>query len=174
MLFPKRDSKPGPVLIFITTPTRDHMPIFSLPHLAHQAVLQLGRAALESDAGVAAYCLLPSSLYTIISFHGEYDLAGFMYHYKWLSSRAMIAQDHGQFGDMLFRKGKFKPWMGRFDQLYISSLEQFKSRIDYIHSEPVRRGLVTTPADYEYSSAADWLDKKEGLIKIEKSIQMLI
>jgi hypothetical protein len=64
--------------------------------------------------------------------------------------------------------------MGRFDQLYISSLEQFKSRIDYIHSEPVRRGLVTIPADYEYSSAADWLDDKEGLIKIEKSIQMLI
>jgi hypothetical protein len=174
MPFSKRDSKPGPALVFITTPTRDHMPLFSLPHLAHQAVLQLGRAASEFDAGVAGYCLLPASLSAIISFYTEYELAGFMYHYKWLSSRAMIALDHGRFSEQLYRKGKFRPWMGRFDQFYISTMEQFKARLDYIHHEPVRCGLVDNPAKYDFSSAGDWLDETPGLIKIEKLIQISV
>jgi putative transposase len=172
MIF-KKIIKPGPAAFFITVPTRDHLPIFSLEPLAQQGVLQLSRAAAQANAGIVAYCLLPSSLYMVIAFHEEYDLAGFVYEYKWLSSRAIIALEHGEFHENLFRKGKFRPWMGRFDQIIISTFEQLKSRLDYIHQEPVKKGLVANPNKYEFSSARDWHSDKSGLIEVEKMIPWL-
>jgi putative transposase len=172
-MFSKRDPKPGPAVIFITTPTRDHLPIFSMPELARHAILQLGRAAEQENVALAGYCLLPSSLYAILAFPGEYDLPGFMYNYKWLSSRAIFALEHGEFHERLFRKVKFKPWMNRFDQMQISTLEQLKTKLDYLHNEPVRRSLVSSPADWEFSSAGYWLLEKPGLIKVEKCISWI-
>ncbi len=169
-MFMKRDTKPGPALYYLTTPTRDHLPIFSLPELARWTVQQLARAAKEHDAGIAGYCLLPSALQALVAFRGEYDLAGFMYNFKWLSSRAIFGLDHGEFHERLFRKDKFRPWMNRFDQMYISTRGQLEAKLDYIHNEPIRRGLAAKPAEYEFSSARDWLAGERGLIELIKEI----
>jgi putative transposase len=166
----RRTESNGPALIFLTAPTRDLMPIFSISELAQQAVLQLGRAAREANADVCGYTLLPSSLYTIVGFRGKYDLAGFVHNYKWLASRAIIALGHGEFEERLYRKGKFKPWMNRFDNLTLSSRKQFQSKLEKIHSEPVNKGFVINPVDWVYSSAAEWLMNRKGPIEIQKDI----
>jgi hypothetical protein len=160
--------KPGPATLFVTTPTRDHLPIFSIDELAAQAVLQLGRAAGEFDAAIVGYCVAPWAAYAVLHFNGEYDLPGFMYHYKWLTSHAILGLDHGEFHERLFRRGKFKPWMNRFDQLAISTGEQLRSKLDYVHNEPVRLGLVKRPEDWKFSSARDWIHSTKGLIEITK------
>jgi hypothetical protein len=165
-----RAEKKGPALIFLSTPTRDLMPIFSIEELAKQATVQLGRAAREANADVIGYALLPSALYTIVGFRGKYDLAGFVYNYKWLASRAIIAIDHGEFHERLYRNDKFKPWMNRFDNLVLSSHEQFRRRLEKIHNEPVNKGLVINPEDWSYSSAGDWILNRKGLIEIQKDI----
>jgi len=161
--------KPGPATVFVSTPTRDHLPIFSIGELATQAVLQLGRAAMESNAAVVGYCIAPSAAHAVLYFRGEYDLAGFIYHYKWLTSRAILGLDHGEHHGRLFRNGKFKPWMNRFDQMTMSSTEQLRSKLDYMHNEPVRLGLVKKPGDWKFSSARDWISGNSGLIEIERT-----
>jgi REP element-mobilizing transposase RayT len=166
------NEKQGPALIFLATPTREMMPIFRLQPLARQAILQLGRAADEHDALIYGYCLIPSSLYALVGFPAKYDLGAFMYKYKWLSSRAIMALDHGEFHDHLFRKGKFKPWMNRFDNLIVSSKEQYESRLNYIHNEPVCKGLVPDPTQWEFSSAGDLIANRPGLIRIEKDLSV--
>jgi REP element-mobilizing transposase RayT len=172
-MFAPRNVKPGPALYYLTTPTRDHLPIFGLAHLASQVAPQLGRAAREDNAVVAGYCLLPSTLYAIVGFQGEYDLAGFMYNFKWLSSRAIFAQDHGEYHERLFRKDKFRPWMNRFDQMYIGTKEEFNAKLDYIHNEPVKRGLTAKPTEWEFSSARDWISGEQGRIPVAKEIPWL-
>ncbi|WP_259017199.1 REP-associated tyrosine transposase [Emticicia fluvialis] len=42
----------------------------------------------------------------------------------------------------------------------------FFQKVDYIHENPVRAGIVATPEDYLYSSASNFIDKG-GLIEIE-------
>jgi hypothetical protein len=165
-----RNEKKGPALIYLSTPTRDLMPIFSIKELAHQAVVQIGRAAAETNAGVFGYDLLPSTLNAIVGFYGQYDLPGFIYNYKWLVSRAIIALDHGEFHERLYRKGKFKPWMNRFDNLTLSSNEQFQAKLETIHCEPVKKGLAIKPEDWAYSSAGDYILNHKGIIIIEKDI----
>jgi putative transposase len=46
--------------------------------------------------------------------------------------------------------------------------------INYIHNNPVRRGLVSRPDDWKWSSAKDWADYGTGPIPIEKSDLALI
>ncbi|HBC46588.1 MAG TPA: hypothetical protein DCZ43_06035 [candidate division Zixibacteria bacterium] len=165
-----RIEKKGPALIYLTTPTRDLMPIFKLDHLARQAVLQLERAANEADGEILGYALLPSTLYVLVGFQGSYDLPGFIYNYKWLSSRAIVAQEHGEFHERLYRKDKFKPWMNRFDNLAIGTQAQFRAKLDHLHNEPVRKGLAVEPTDWEFSSARDWVRSEPGLISVSKDI----
>jgi putative transposase len=40
--------------------------------------------------------------------------------------------------------------------------------IDYIHNNPVRKGLVSSPSDWKWSSFADWHDLRQGPIRIDK------
>ncbi len=40
--------------------------------------------------------------------------------------------------------------------------------IDYIHMNPVRRGLCTRPEDFVWSSAADWAGVRNGPLRIDR------
>ena len=44
-----------------------------------------------------------------------------------------------------------------------------KAAIDYIHGNPVRRGLVADPTDWHWSSAADWLKGLKGPIPLDRN-----
>ncbi len=45
-------------------------------------------------------------------------------------------------------------WMRSFNESQISTEERFVSCVRYIEENPVRRGIVTTPEAYPFSSAA--------------------
>jgi len=58
-------------------------------------------------------------------------------------------------GGFSFRlKSKNDVWMRSFNESQIMSEERFMSCVRYIEENPVRRGLVATPRDYRFSSAA--------------------
>ena len=58
-------------------------------------------------------------------------------------------------GGFSFRlKSKLDVWMRSFNESQIMSKEKFMSCVRYIEENPVRRGLVSTPEAYLFSSAA--------------------
>jgi len=59
-------------------------------------------------------------------------------------------------------------WKPRFDDLIIWSEKQFRIKVNYIHNNPVKAGLVERPIDYAFSSATDWLLDKPGLVPVDK------
>ncbi len=48
-------------------------------------------------------------------------------------------------------------WQHRFWEHTIESEENFKNCLDYIHWNPVKHGLVTTPREYPWSSFEKWV-----------------
>ncbi len=40
---------------------------------------------------------------------------------------------------------------------------------DYIHNNPVRKGLVSSPGKWRWSSFGDWHSEKQGPIQIDKN-----
>jgi len=64
--------------------------------------------------------------------------------------------------------GKFRFWMAGFDDFIVLSENQFRTKLNYIHNNPVKGGLVKNASDYVFSSACDWLNGVPGLIPIDK------
>jgi len=42
--------------------------------------------------------------------------------------------------------------------------------IDYIHNNPVRRGLVQRPEDWPWSSAGDWAGVEDVVVKVDRTV----
>jgi putative transposase len=63
-------------------------------------------------------------------------------------------------GGFSFRlKGELDVWMRSFNESQIMGAEKFASCVRYIEGNPVRRGLVSTPEEFQFSSAGcDGLD----------------
>ena len=169
MTFERKFTIKEPALIYVTTPVIDMTPAFSIDELALEAVLQLGSAAHQHNLAIVGYCIMPSYMQALVAVREEFDLSEFMYTYKWLSSRAIMCMKLGEFEKKLQRKGKFKLWMRRYEHLIISTLDQFKTRLDHIHDDPVRKGLVQKATDWRFSSAGDWLTQHDGYIEVEKN-----
>jgi putative transposase len=60
----------------------------------------------------------------------------------------------------------YKVWTGNNHPEEIYSEAFLKTKLNYIHENPVRAGLVTEPSHYLYSSAANYEGKK-GLMEID-------
>ncbi len=46
--------------------------------------------------------------------------------------------------------------------------------LEYIHNNPVRKGLAESAADWRWSSAGDWLGVGEGPLKVDRNLPVLL
>ena len=62
---------------------------------------------------------------------------------------------------------EFQFWKQDYHPIELNTAEKLKDRLDYLHENPVRSGLVWEPWHYKYSSAIDYYSNERGLLKIE-------
>ena len=64
---------------------------------------------------------------------------------------------------------RYRFWMdgGGYDR-NVRNAKALRDIIAYIHGNSVRRGLVSRPEDWVWSSAADWAGAGQGLVPIDK------
>lgn len=65
------------------------------------------------------------------------------------------------------RTENFKLWQDGSHAMDIVSEEFLRQKVDYIHDNPVRNGLVDLPEHYVFSSARDYYSGRKGLVEIE-------
>ena len=61
----------------------------------------------------------------------------------------------------------FQFWKQDYHPIELNTAEKLTQRLDYLHENPVRSGLVWEPWHYKYSSAIDYYTTEPGLLKIE-------
>ena len=59
-------------------------------------------------------------------------------------------------------------WQYRFDNFTVTSLEALEQKVDYIHRNPVTRGLVDKPQDWALSSAAEYAGIGQSIVPIDR------
>ncbi len=64
-------------------------------------------------------------------------------------------------------ESSFQIWQEGFHPIQISSQEIFNQKTEYIHHNPVRRGLVENAEDWKYSSAGFYLKDRKCVIDID-------
>jgi putative transposase len=61
-------------------------------------------------------------------------------------------------------------WQRRFYDFNVWSSKKLKEKLDYMHRNPVQRGLVLHPKDWPWSSWSHYEKGEMGLIRIEPGL----
>jgi putative transposase len=105
------------------------------------------------------YILMPDHLHALL--HQEESgsiVSDFMEAFKGLTSKK--CRPH-QYADRSL-------WRRRYDDVPIPGPNAARTRIEYIHENPVRRGLVEHVENYPWSSARDYLELSSGIVQLLK------
>ncbi|MBN1212807.1 MAG: transposase [candidate division Zixibacteria bacterium] len=173
MVIRKRLNIKGPALVFITTTTHNWTPFFNNDKIATIVLHQLKETIEYYDASLVSYVLMPTHLHMLLGINQIELLSKFMQSFKILNSKAVktyLLENKKEYT----KNEPFIFWKPRFDDLIIQSDKQFRIKMEYIHNNPVKAGLVAVPSDWKYSSAGDWLDNKSGILPIDKSFEWLL
>jgi putative transposase len=164
----KRLKIEGQALVFVTTTTNNRVPVFNDKTIAFEVINQFSESLEYFKVSLVAYNLMPSHLHALLGFKNIEKLSKFMQSFKILSSKR-IKQLIGQNEISRFLvDGGFRFWRPRYDEFIITSEKQFKTKLEYIHDNPVKAGLANNSYGWKYSSAIDWLTDKKGILEIDK------
>ena len=61
-------------------------------------------------------------------------------------------------------------WRRRYDDVPLPNAEAVNTRVQYMHFNPVRRGIVQDPEKYPWSSARGWAGTEEGIVHLSKDL----
>jgi putative transposase len=146
---------------FITTVTRVRGAWFTQEKVCRY-LLELFEGYREKfELTCFGYVLMPDHLHAIIIQKAEGAFVPkLMEGFKSVSSRNLKIEGYPE----------HHLWADRYDDVPLPGLDAVKTRIEYIHDNPVRKRIVLKATDYQWSSARDWFDMSGGIITIDKSL----
>ena len=142
-----------PAVFFLTSSTFDRHPFPDCPKSLSVIEEILFRTAREKAIVMMGYVIMPTHVHIIAgSQQGGPGISRFMHSLK------------GRVRMVLIEKGRL--WQERFDVLVLTTERQFRIKLEYIHYNPVKDGLVERPEDWQYSSYLDWArrDSTRGIV----------
>jgi putative transposase len=145
---------------FVTTTAYNHLQIFRIAEDYHIGLDSLKFCLNKYGAILTAFVFMPNHWHGILWHEDKLDLSGFMRDFKRFTSvqlRRRMAQN-GHESHFILSKSpegrvRYRIWTGRFDVVAIVSRKVLEIKMNYIHNNPVRAGLVRKPEDWSYSSA---------------------
>jgi putative transposase len=155
-------SKDAPCL-FVTTVTRNRLPVFRTEALKAVACKALDEARFSGGFALFAYVIMPDHLHVLTD--GALRASETLRYINGILSRRVL----GYLKDGSFRASLEKlrstprkqgPSYSLVDHhsnaLPVFSEGLFMQKVNYIHQNPVRAGLVQRAEDYRWSSARYW------------------
>jgi len=104
-----------------------------------------------------AYCFLPDHWHAILLPDKCTSVSDILMRVK-IAAYQRIRKERRSRGSM---------WQGRFYDHILGTRHEFDAALEYIHQNPVRRGLVGDALEWEWSSAA-WYAQRTGPIEMDE------
>jgi putative transposase len=143
---------------FVTTSFKDHQPFANIQGVYEALAESLIFYSRMYNATIAGYVLMPSHLHLLLFIEG--DLLGhFMRDFKKFIAQKAVS-------DLGFKPSTL--WTPRYDRVVISSEEVLRTKLSYIHNNPVKAALVHRTQDWRWSSAADYVEDRQGPVTVWK------
>jgi putative transposase len=108
------------------------------------------------SAKCSGFVIMPEHVHALLWFPETNQLSRFMHGWKRMSSfhiRKWYRKQELSYYDDLEQGNRF--WTPKYYSFEIESDRKLTEKLDYIHLNPVRRGLVDKASDWKWSSA-DW------------------
>lgn len=131
---------------------------------------------------VHAWVLMNNHLHLVVSAANEADLPSIIRDFKKYTSGRLItaiadnpSESRKEWLLSMFSfAGKsnndnehYQFWQKDYHPVELSTDALFQQRMNYLHENPVRAGIVREPQHYLYSSAIDYYEQKPGLLAID-------
>jgi putative transposase len=148
--------------LFVTTTVTDFIPVFRDDALARVVLRILEEQRQTHRMSVYAYVLMPNHFHAIVRSSRVGDTSRFLGAWKSLTAHVILDSVPAAWREVFVagarrygepERKSHKVWMTRFDDLALRFAETFSVKLQYIHHNPVRAGLVERAEDYAYSSA---------------------
>ena len=162
---------------FITTTVMNFENVFSIRREYSLIIIDsLQYLFNEHKSKLFAYVIMPSHVHMILYLPEGQSLVDYMRDFKKYTSveiRKLAERENRT--DLLKRlernaryskNQRYKHWMDGFDELIITNVRTLRVKINYIHFNPVKAGLVERPEDWEFSSARNYLLDDHSLIRV--------
>jgi len=123
-----------------------------------------------------AYVFMPEHVHLLIwPTRESYSISGILRSIKQSVARRALRylRRHNPGGLRLLATGQkhspYRFWQdGSGYDKNVTDRDILRKMVKYIHENPVRRGLVDRPEDWQWSSARDWMEQGRGPVTIDK------
>lgn len=162
---------------FITTSVIKFVPLFLEDRHWRIIIDNLNFYRNKYGFKLLGYVIMPEHVHFLLCLPSKSSISAIMRDIKKFSSSMILGQLEKErdisrleiFGTaaLPYRKQRHKVWMDRFDNVAIFTQPVLKIKLDYIHNNTVRRGLVREPAQWIYSSARNYYLGDHSVIKVD-------
>lgn len=140
---------------FITFSCYHRKPNFTDAKACRTFVSALERARLSYQVCVYGYVIMPEHVHLLVSESRRSTLA-----------QAIKSLKQGVARRLALRGGE-PFWQARYYDFNVWSERKFTEKLRYLHRNPVKRGLVTLPEDWPWSSFRHYATGETGVVEIE-------
>lgn len=167
-------------IYFVTTTVAGFRPILNYDPIRQIILENLDFYRRKYTTAIYAYVIMPEHLHLVVDVSRSVKtISDFMLSFKGMTARQIFRNlsKYSTTETSFFKKivnihhcnekRNFQIWQNRFDDVVIDSSRILNQKIDYIHFNPVKRGLVNNPVDYKYSSARNYELDDHSVFRID-------
>ena len=165
-------------IYYITTVTYGRLPIFTRPSFIIPLIDSLNFYRYKQQFKLVGYVIMPDHIHLMIWPYGESTPTEIMRDFKKFTAVRIIRQAEvegnadwlaafQQAGEETERSQN-KVWQDSYWDKNIYSDHILRQKLNYIHRNPVRAGLVEQPEQYAYSSYRNYVNGDDSLIEIDR------
>ena len=136
-------------IYFVTSKTKNNEPLFLDPTNTELFIQTLFDCRNRYGFLLLGFVVMPDHFHALIMPKQRYKIESVVQKIKGLFAYRM--RDLGVRGSV---------WQKSFYDFVVYSEEKFREKLNYIHANPVRKGLVKDPRDYRFSSI-NYLEKMD-------------
>jgi REP element-mobilizing transposase RayT len=159
---------PG-ALHFVTGNVRDRIPIFRQEPACQAFLEECQRLRIEPQCKLIAFVVMPDHFHLIVN-PRDGRIRQWTGALKSLSAKRLVEIAPSRFlKDRTDDGNRHQVWQESFKALPLWSDWMIWQKINYIHANPLRAGLVNSAKDYRWSSFGSfYLEDEDRLLQIDK------
>ncbi|SIQ92142.1 REP element-mobilizing transposase RayT [Mucilaginibacter lappiensis] len=164
---------------FVTFTIVDWVDVFTRPSYKQLIIESLIYCQQQKGLEVYSYCLMTNHLHLLVSAKHPATLPDIIRDFKKYTSKEIVKliqnepesrrdwilyrfQYHTKYSS---RVQDYKVWQDGYHGIACDNASILSQKLDYIHNNPVRAGIVIVSEHYQYSSAANY-SGEEGMMNV--------
>jgi REP element-mobilizing transposase RayT len=160
----------------VTSTTVNWLPVFTTAACCDVIVKSLSYCRAQKGLKIYAWVILENHFHALVA--GP-NLAATLAALKKFTAREVLAQLKTEGREWLLNQLEYfrashktssqhQVWQEGVHPQAMVSDEIMLQKMEYVHNNPVKRGLVAAPEHWRYSSAHEWLSGAEPVLRVDQ------